>query len=83
MKGHLKVSKAEKANIIAAQVAYQKGDYLTIEEYEVNAVKSWQTKKIGEVCTLKSGTTVNQNLEEASGEIPYLKVADTPFPVKE
>ncbi|MTJ17647.1 MULTISPECIES: restriction endonuclease subunit S [unclassified Dolichospermum] len=36
----------------------------------------WQIKKIGEICTLKSGTTVNKSLEETYGDIPYLKVAD-------
>jgi len=43
-------------------------------------MKGWQVKKIGEVCTLKSGTTVNKNLEEISGDIPYLKVADLNIP---
>ena len=43
-------------------------------------MKGWQVKKIGEVCTLKSGTTVNKSLEETSGDIPYLKVADMNIP---
>ena len=43
-------------------------------------MKAWEIKKIGEVCTLKSGTTVNKNLERASGDIPYLKVADMTLP---
>ena len=46
-------------------------------------MKGWQVKKIGEVCTLKSGTTVNKSLEETSGDIPYLKVADMNLPENE
>ena len=36
----------------------------------------WIEKKIGDVCVLKSGTTVSKDLEISSGEVPYLKVAD-------
>ena len=36
----------------------------------------WVEKKIGDICTLKSGTSVNIALEKASGDLPYLKVAD-------
>jgi type I restriction enzyme, S subunit len=42
--------------------------------------EGWVEKKLGEVCTLRSGTTVNKNLEKASGDIPYLKVADMTLP---
>lgn len=38
--------------------------------------KGWETKSIGEVCILKSGTTVTSSLEKAHGEMPYIKVAD-------
>ncbi|NMF83232.1 restriction endonuclease subunit S [Nodosilinea sp. P-1105] len=43
-------------------------------------MKSWEVKKIGDVCTLKSGTTVNKSLEKTSGDVPYLKVADMSLP---
>jgi len=36
----------------------------------------WVERTIGEVCILRSGTTLAKKLEKASGEIPYLKVAD-------
>ena len=36
----------------------------------------WVETTIGEVCTLKSGTTINKDLEQPTGDIPYLKVAD-------
>jgi len=36
----------------------------------------WVETTIGEVCTLRSGTTLPKEIEKSSGEIPYLKVAD-------
>jgi type I restriction enzyme, S subunit len=36
----------------------------------------WAELRIGEVCTLRSGTTLPKKVEKPSGEIPYLKVAD-------
>ena len=36
----------------------------------------WEEKTLGEVCILKSGTTVRKDIERSSGEVPYLKVAD-------
>lgn len=39
----------------------------------------WIEKTIGEICELKSGTTVDKKLERAAGDIPYLKVADMTF----
>ncbi|WP_295386274.1 restriction endonuclease subunit S [uncultured Thiodictyon sp.] len=36
----------------------------------------WVEKTLGEVCTLRSGTTVDKSLEKAAGDLPYLKVAD-------
>jgi type I restriction enzyme S subunit len=38
--------------------------------------KGWEVKKIGEICDIKSGTTLAKNLEKSLGEVPYLKVAD-------
>ncbi len=38
--------------------------------------EGWVEKTIGEVCILRSGTTLAPDLEKSSGEIPYLKVAD-------
>ena len=50
-------------------------------EAHLNAVftecgEGWVEKNIGEVCTLKSGTTVKKSLEKATGDLPYVKVAD-------
>lgn len=36
----------------------------------------WIEKTVGEVCILRSGTTLPKEIEKPSGEIPYLKVAD-------
>ncbi len=36
----------------------------------------WLQKTIGEVCILRSGTTLPKELEKPSVEVPYLKVAD-------
>jgi len=38
--------------------------------------EGWMEAKLGEVCTLRSGTTVSLTLEKPSGDLPYLKVAD-------
>lgn len=38
--------------------------------------EGWVENKIGDVCTLKSGTSVNVGLEKPSGDLPYVKVAD-------
>jgi type I restriction enzyme S subunit len=38
--------------------------------------KGWIVRTIGEVCTLRSGTTVGAALEKSAGDLPYLKVAD-------
>lgn len=40
----------------------------------------WETKTLGEVCTLKSGTTVPKEIEQPVGDVPYLKVADMNLP---
>ena len=36
----------------------------------------WVEKTVGEVCELRSGTTLPADIEKPSGDIPYLKVAD-------
>ncbi len=36
----------------------------------------WVEKRLGDVCVLKSGTTVPAALERSTGDVPYLKVAD-------
>ena len=41
--------------------------------------KGWVENTIGEICTLRSGTTVSAAMEKPSGDIPYLKVADMTF----
>jgi type I restriction enzyme S subunit len=50
-------------------------------ESHLNAVftqrgDGWVETTIGEVCTLKSGTSVKNSLEKTTGELPYVKVAD-------
>ena len=40
----------------------------------------WVDMAIGDICTLKSGTTVAVNLERSSGDIPYVKVAEMTMP---
>jgi len=41
--------------------------------------EGWVKATVGEICTLKSGTTVSPTLERPVGDIPYLKVADMTF----
>lgn len=41
--------------------------------------EGWVEKTVGEVCTLKSGTTVSPQLERPVGDFPYVKVADMTF----
>jgi type I restriction enzyme S subunit len=44
---------------------------------ELLVVRSgWKVSTIGESCILRSGTTLPPTMEKATGEIPYLKVAD-------
>jgi len=38
--------------------------------------EGWVEKSIGDVCTLKSGTSVKNSLEKTTGDLPYVKVAD-------
>ena len=37
---------------------------------------NWKSGVISDFCTLKSGSTINVNLETLDGNLPYLKVAD-------
>jgi len=39
-------------------------------------MEEWSLSTIGEVCVLRSGTTLPKEIEKPAGEIPYLKVAD-------
>lgn len=45
--------------------------------------EGWLTRKIGDVCDLKSGTTVKKSLEQLAGDIAYLKVSDMSLPGNE
>jgi type I restriction enzyme S subunit len=38
--------------------------------------QGWEIKKLGEVCDLKSGTTISPSLERDEGDVLYTKVAD-------
>ncbi len=40
----------------------------------------WETKKISEVCKLKSGTTISPSLEKNEGDVLYAKVGDMNLP---
>ncbi len=42
--------------------------------------KGWEIKKLGEVCELKSGTTIPSSLERVEGDVLYTKVADMNLP---
>ncbi len=39
----------------------------------------WVEASIGDICTLKSGTSVSVSLEKSEGEIPYVKVSDMTY----
>jgi type I restriction enzyme S subunit len=67
-----KATAAAEANAKNAEILFQ--SYLT-EVFE-SKDENFVSKNIGDVCTLRSGTTVNSNLEKTEGELPYLKVAD-------
>jgi len=41
---------------------------------------SWETSPLGQVCELKSGTTISLKLERNSGDILYTKIADMNLP---
>ena len=45
--------------------------------------EGWIEASIGNICTLKSGTSVSVSLERSEGEIPYVKVSDMTYPGNE
>ncbi|MBN1494642.1 restriction endonuclease subunit S [Candidatus Peregrinibacteria bacterium] len=45
-----------------------------------NPRKDWEEKRLGEVCELKSGTTISPSLERKSGDVLYTKIADMNLP---
>jgi type I restriction enzyme S subunit len=45
-----------------------------------NPGDGWEEKKLGEVCELKSGTTISPTLERDEGDVLYTKVADMNLP---
>jgi len=67
-----KATAAAEANANNAEALFQ--SYLT-EVFERGGV-GFVSSTIGDICTLRSGTTVSQSLEKTEGELPYLKVAD-------
>lgn len=48
-----------------------------------NTGEGWEEKRLGEVCDLKSGTTIPKKFEEISGPILYVKVGDMNLPDNE
>jgi type I restriction enzyme S subunit len=67
-----KASLAYEANAKNADTLFQ--SYL-IKVFNGNN-QDFISETIGDVCVLRSGTTVNSILEKSEGELPYLKVAD-------
>ena len=45
--------------------------------------KGWTQSKIGDCCTLKSGTSLPADVENEGGPIPYVKVGDMNYPGNE
>lgn len=41
--------------------------------------EGWVEQTVGEICTLKSGTSVSTSLEKQSGDLPYVKVSDMSY----
>lgn len=60
------------ANLASAQELFENGLATTFR----SGRDGWHKASIGDLCTLKSGTTVDKSLEKASGDIPYVKVAE-------
>jgi type I restriction enzyme S subunit len=67
-----KATKIAETNLKNADELFQ--SYL--QSVFANVGKDWGQKTLGEVCILRSGTTLPKEVEKPSGEIPYLKVAD-------
>ncbi|MBU4227722.1 restriction endonuclease subunit S [bacterium] len=45
-----------------------------------NPGDGWEIKRLGEVCELKSGTTISSSLERDKGDVLYTKIADMNLP---
>jgi len=45
-----------------------------------NPGDGWEIKRLGEVCELKSGTTISSSLERDKGDVLYAKIADMNLP---
>lgn len=45
-----------------------------------NPGDEWEIKRLGEVCELKSGTTISSSLERDKGDVLYTKIADMNLP---
>lgn len=50
-----------------------------LQDVFTNLGKGWEKKRIGEVCVLKSGTTIHKSLERSFGDTLYVKVGDMNF----
>jgi len=46
----------------------------------INPGDEWEIKRVGEVCELKSGTTISSSLERDKGDVLYTKIADMNLP---
>ena len=48
-----------------------------------NKGEGWEVKKLGDICELKSGTTISPSLERIEGDVLYVKVGDMNLPNNE
>ena len=48
-----------------------------------NNINSFKVYSIGDICSLKSGTSLPLNVENEGGDIPYIKVSDMSLPGNE
>lgn len=48
-----------------------------------NNINNFQIYSIGDICSLKSGTSLPLNVENEGGDIPYIKVSDMSLPGNE
>lgn len=71
------------ANVSACSASAQLLEQIFQERLHSSEMPGWQISTIGEVCILRSGTTVDPAIEKPEGELPYLKVADMSFPGNE
>jgi len=60
------------ANLKNARVLFT----LELKDMFSEGKDGWTKAKIEDLCTIRSGTTVSKALERASGDVPYIKVAD-------